>query len=323
MPDDILAGLNPAQREAVTTVKGPVLVLAGPGSGKTRVLAHRVAYLLRVAGVASARGHGRHLHQQGRGRDARAHQPAAGRGRAGELRLEGPHHRHLPLHLRAHPARRGRAGRAEPELRDLRRRRATVGDPRRAQRPQASTRRCTGPRRCGRPSRRRRTSWSSPQTFAPTTYYEEIAQRVYTRYEEILKANGALDFDDLLCRTTWLFKEQPEVLARYQDRYEYLLVDEFQDTNSAQYEMVCMLAARTRNLFCCGRRGPVDLWLPRRGLSQRAALPRGLPRGQGRACWSRTTAPRRRSSTRRTPSSRATSSARPSSCAPIAAPARR
>ncbi len=91
-----------------------------------------------------------------------------------------------------------------------------------------------------------------PNDFATTTYYEEIAKRVYTRYEEILKANGALDFDDLLCRTTWLFKDQPEVLARYQERYEYLLVDEFQDTNSAQYEMVCGLANRNRNIFCVG-----------------------------------------------------------------------
>ena len=91
-----------------------------------------------------------------------------------------------------------------------------------------------------------------PDEFEATTYFAEIAKRVYTRYEEILTANGALDFDDLLCRTTWLFKDQPEVLRRYQDRYEYLLVDEFQDTNSAQYEMVCALAGRSHNLFAVG-----------------------------------------------------------------------
>ena len=67
-----------------------------------------------------------------------------------------------------------------------------------------------------------------------------------------MAANGALDFDDLLTRTTWLFQEQPEVLSRYQERYQYLLVDEFQDTNTAQYEMVRLLAKKSNNLFGVG-----------------------------------------------------------------------
>ena len=74
----------------------------------------------------------------------------------------------------------------------------------------------------------------------------------YTRYEEFLAANNALDFDDLLCRTVYLMREVPEVLHRYQDRYQYLLVDEFQDTNTAQYELVRLLADKRRNIFAVG-----------------------------------------------------------------------
>ncbi len=249
--DDILAGLNPAQREAVTTVKGPVLVLAGPGSGKTRVLAHRVAYLLRVVGA-----HPRAVMA------VTFTNKAAGEMRERINRLLGE----------AVPVSSGWKGltigtfhsicarilRAEADPAGLNPNYVIYDDGEQLSAVRIALKDLRIDEKMYRPEAMRsaiskaKNELIKPDAFTATTYYEEIAQRVYTRYEEILKANGALDFDDLLCRTTWLFKDHPEVLARYQDRYEYLLVDEFQDTNSAQYEMVCMLAAKLHNIFCVG-----------------------------------------------------------------------
>ncbi len=251
MPDDILAGLNPAEREAVTTVKGPVLVLAGPGSGKTRVLAHRVAYLLRVAGA-----HPRAVMA------VTFTNKAAGEMRERISRLLGE----------AVPVSSGWKGltigtfhsicarilRAEAGPAGLNPNYVIYDDGEQLSAIRGALKDLKIDEKMYRPEAMRsaiskaKNELVKPTDFVATTYYEEVAKRVYGRYEEILKANGALDFDDLLCRTTWLFKDQPEVLARYQDRYEYLLVDEFQDTNSAQYEMVCMLAGKTRNLFAVG-----------------------------------------------------------------------
>ncbi|MCU0510854.1 MAG: UvrD-helicase domain-containing protein [Anaerolineae bacterium] len=251
MSSDLLAGLNPAQREAVTTVKGPVLVLAGPGSGKTRVLAHRVAYLLRVAGA-----HPRSVMAVTFTNKA-----------AGEMR-----ERINKLLGEAVPVSSGWKGltigtfhsicarilRAEAGPAGLNPNYVIYDDGEQLSAIRSALKDLKIDEKMYRPEAMRaaiskaKNELVKPENFATTTYYEEIARRVYARYEQILKANGALDFDDLLCRVTWLFKEQPDVLARYQDRYEYLLVDEFQDTNSAQYEMVCMLAGRTRNLFAVG-----------------------------------------------------------------------
>ncbi|MFN3762885.1 MAG: UvrD-helicase domain-containing protein, partial [Anaerolineae bacterium] len=88
-----------------------------------------------------------------------------------------------------------------------------------------------------------------PESFQPTSYFEEVARRVYEQYQERLRANNGLDFDDLLMETVRLFREAPQVLARYQERYLHILVDEFQDTNMAQYVLLRQLAARHRNLF--------------------------------------------------------------------------
>ncbi len=251
MPDDLLAGLNPAQREAVTTVKGPVLVLAGPGSGKTRVLAHRVAYLLRVVSVPpravmavtftnKAAGEMRERINRLLGEQVPVSSGWKG------LTI-GTFHSICARILRAEASHAGlnpnyviyddgeQLSALRTALKDLR-----IDE--KMYRPEAMRSAIS----------RAKNELIKPDAFATTTYYEEIAQRVYARYQAILQANGALDFDDLLCRTTWLFKDQPEVLARYQARYEYLLVDEFQDTNTAQYDMVCALANGNRNIFCVG-----------------------------------------------------------------------
>jgi DNA helicase-2/ATP-dependent DNA helicase PcrA len=102
-------------------------------------------------------------------------------------------------------------------------------------------------------------STAKSQTYGPKdyikrgrSYFEEVAGRVYERYQEMLKASNALDFDDLLMRTVELFRTHKEVLERYQSRYVHVLVDEFQDTNLVQYEMVKMLAGKFRNLCVVG-----------------------------------------------------------------------
>ncbi|MBI2861325.1 MAG: UvrD-helicase domain-containing protein, partial [Chloroflexi bacterium] len=83
-------------------------------------------------------------------------------------------------------------------------------------------------------------------------YREEIVARIYRRYQELLAQNHALDFDDLLMVTIQLFREQPQILEHYQDRYMHTLVDEFQDTNIAQYALVKLLAGKHRNLCVVG-----------------------------------------------------------------------
>ncbi len=251
MQEDLLAGLNPAQREAVTTVKGPVLVLAGPGSGKTRVLAHRVAYLLRAVGAPPraimAVTFTNKAAEEMRGRINKLVGETVPYSTGWRGLTIGTFHSICARILRAEAPAAGlnpnyviyddgeQLTAVRQTLRDLK-----LDD--KLYRPEAMR---------GAISKAKN-ELVRPADFAADTYWAEVARRVYTRYEEIMAANAALDFDDLLCRTVYLFRDAPEVAQRYQERYQYLLVDEFQDTNTAQYDLIRLLVGRERNLFCVG-----------------------------------------------------------------------
>jgi len=82
--------------------------------------------------------------------------------------------------------------------------------------------------------------------------FQQVVAKVYTVYQQILRENQSLDFDDLIMKTVELFRQEPKILEKYQEQFKYILVDEYQDTNTAQYELVRLLADRYRNLFVVG-----------------------------------------------------------------------
>jgi DNA helicase-2/ATP-dependent DNA helicase PcrA len=232
-------------------VEGPVLVLAGPGSGKTRVLAHRVAYLLRavaaypraIMAVTFTNKAAQEMRERINRLLGESVPTSTGwRGLtigtfhsicARILRQEAPAARLSPNYVIFDDGEQLTA--VKQTLRDLK-----LDE--KLYRPEAMRSAISTAKN----------ELIRPEQFQADTYWAEVARRVYTRYEELMAANAALDFDDLLCRTVYLFRDEPEVLRRYQERYRFTLVDEFQDTNTAQYELVRQLAGERHNLFVVG-----------------------------------------------------------------------
>jgi DNA helicase-2/ATP-dependent DNA helicase PcrA len=245
---EIVARLNPEQARAVTTTDGPLLILAGAGSGKTRVLAHRIAYLIGVKSV----------------RPWQILAVTFTNRAAGELRER-------IISLVGEPGRDVQAGTFHAlNARVLRRDGEAIGVSRRfviydTDDQQALMKQllreedlpATGE---FRPSAvlgaisRAKNEMLDPTFLADNAVnrHEKIVARLARRYQERLRKVGALDFDDLLLEGLRLFQEAPDVLARYQDRWRYLHVDEYQDTNRPQYLWVRALASKHRNLAVVG-----------------------------------------------------------------------
>ncbi|MBI4285870.1 MAG: UvrD-helicase domain-containing protein [Chloroflexi bacterium] len=243
----ILTNLNPAQREAVETITGPVLILAGPGSGKTRVIAHRVAYLIKVAGVSPYRIMAVTFTNKAAREMVERLQHLASTA-VGDLTL-GTFHAICSRILR-------RDGRAiglasdfviydEDDQITLIKRSLQELD--------------IDPKQFSPGAIRSAIDAAKSQLMTPKEYlqhshshFEEVAGRVYERYQQLLEKSNALDFDDLLMKVVQLFKSSPETLAKYQNRYLHVLVDEFQDTNLVQYELVKLIGGKHRNICVVG-----------------------------------------------------------------------
>ena len=243
----ILEGLNPSQREAVEAVEGPLLIVAGPGSGKTRVITHRVAYLMRVYGVSPYRilavTFTNRAAREMRDRlqrivGTRAERLSMGTFHAfcaGLLRREGKHIGLDPSYTIYDD---------EDQINLLKKAMEQVDmDPRRYP-PRAVQ---------GVISRAKSVLIDAHGlSLNHQSYFEQQAAKVYQQYEELLARYVAVDFDDLLLKAVQLFRNHPEVLKRYQRRYIHILIDEFQDTNVAQYALAKLLAEEYRNICVVG-----------------------------------------------------------------------
>jgi DNA helicase-2/ATP-dependent DNA helicase PcrA len=244
---DILATLNPAQREAVEAIEGPVLILAGPGSGKTRVITHRVAYLVKLCGVSPHNIMAvTFTNKAAREMRERLEQLL---GQAVEALTLGTFHAICARILR-------REGKAiglessfviydeDDQLRLMKRVLEELNLDPKQYAPQALRSVISAAK----------SRLISPEDYAQrvSSYFEEIALRVYQRYQELLNQGQAVDFDDLLMKTVQLFQDHPQILKRYQSKYVHVLVDEFQDTNIVQYELMKQLAGKYRNLCVVG-----------------------------------------------------------------------
>ena len=246
MATDILEGLNPRQREAVLTVGGPLLIVAGPGSGKTRVITHRIAYLVRECGVQPWRIAALTFTNKA-AREMRERLSGLMRYSAGDL-FAGTFHSFCAMLLRRDGAAVG-LGRdfvIYDDSDQIALIKTVMEEVKVGAKPFGS--RAIQSRISSAKSR-----LVTPEGFAHGVgdYFDEVVLRVYERYDELLRQASAVDFDDLLLRAYQLLRV-PEVAERYRERYVHLLIDEFQDTNVAQYEIAKQLAGEYRNLCVVG-----------------------------------------------------------------------
>jgi len=247
LPGNFLTGLSERQRDAVTHIDGPLLIIAGPGSGKTRVMAHRVAYLIGVTGVSPWKILAVTFTNKAARELLERCERLVGLG-SNELQVR-TFHGFCARVLRSDGENVGLKSDftiydSDDQARVIRRILEDIDiDPK--QFPPRSV--------LGVISDAKNNLQNPEQLSKRTeTYRDEVISRIYEAYEAALHRANAVDFDDLLSKTYTLLEGHTEILEKYQQRYEYLLVDEFQDTNPLQFQVARLLALKSRNICVVG-----------------------------------------------------------------------
>ena len=243
----ILEGLNEQQREAVCVVDRPVLVLAGAGSGKTRVLTHRLAYLIEACGVHPGAILAMTFTNKAAGEMNGRVENLLNRNTRGMWL--GTFHSLCARILRRES---GAAGLdSDFSIYDAADQLALM---RQVIRDQEISERQFPPRQVRARISSEKSRMVDPVSFANRTgsFYEQQVARIYRQYQSALQQNNAVDFDDLLMLTVQVFTEDSEILARYRNRFEHCLIDEYQDTNRPQYLFARLLAEEHGRIFVVG-----------------------------------------------------------------------
>ena len=246
-PEQYLADLNPAQREAVLATEGPVLVIAGAGSGKTRVLTHRIAHLVAACGVKpneilaitftnKAAGEMKSRLEGVLGETAHRMWVMTFHAACGRiLRREAPRLAYKSNFTIYDSADQVRVVKAIIEEEGW--------DPKRFV-----------PRGIHSQISNAKNQLVDPEEYARRvgSFYEQTVADVYARYQERLHRSNAMDFDDLIMVTVRILENFPEAREKWQKAFRYVLVDEYQDTNHAQYRLLQLLAGEHGNVFAVG-----------------------------------------------------------------------
>lgn len=245
--DALLEGLNPPQRQAVQCVDGPLLIVAGPGSGKTRVITHRIAYLNRHVGISPWRIAA--VTFTNRAAREMRNRLAALMGDGAQRLTAGTFHALCASVLR----RDGEVIGIPPDY-------VIMDDEDQMNLIKQSmvqlelNPKLFPPRSLLSAISRAKSQLLGPDALAAKadSRYEKLVAQVFAAYQASLARSHGVDFDDLLGKAVELFLHSPEVRDRWQERFIHFMVDEFQDTNTAQYEIARLLAGKHRNLAVVG-----------------------------------------------------------------------
>ncbi|MFZ5559338.1 MAG: ATP-dependent helicase, partial [Patescibacteria group bacterium] len=240
--DEILKNLNPRQKEAVMVTAGPILILAGPGSGKTRVLTHRLAYLIK-SGISPINILA--VTFTNKAADEMKSRVKKLIGRISSLPFVGTFHSFCLRILRKEIDKLGYKRSFviydEDDQLNLIKQIIQNLEINKDQFPAKKVTTIISALK---------SEYVDAERYEKNAqeYFEKTISKIYTDYQIALKKRNAVDFDDLIMLTAKLFDKFPEILNKYQEKFKYILVDEYQDTDPIQYRLIKLLSSKYKNI---------------------------------------------------------------------------